>query len=385
MPIQISRILRSGATSVGPFWKGGGFSFDLFAVQFGTNAYVYYMPDGQRYIFSGQADGTFTNTYYPFLRGIVLTPLLNNQVQVRLRDGTIQIFDNLGYLLEVRDRNNNRIVINRDGINRITTLVGPGGRAFQFTYRIVTDDGDLSTNSVITSITDPIGRKVTYDYTGTLLTQVTDPAGGVTQYAYGPLGDVVSISDPKGITYLVNEYDSDRGGGRRTLADGGVYTFKYTLAGSAITQTEVTDPNGNTTAYRFNSRKYVARIVDANGQMTRFERDFATNQLTAVIDPLNRKTSFTYDLNGNTTSVVDPAGNFTLMEYEPTFNRLIKLTDALNNVTRFAYDPSGNLIQTTDPLGNSTNITYNTQGQPITKTDALENVTHYEYDDINNF
>lgn len=382
MPIQITRTLRSGATSVGPFGKGGGFSFDLFAVQFGTNAYVYYMPDGQRYIFSGQADGTFVNTNYPFLRGIVLTPLLKNQVQVRLRDGTIQIFDNLGYLLEVRDRNNNRIVIKRDEINRITDLIGPGGRAFHFTYRFVTDDGDLSTNSVITSITDPIGRKVTYDYTGTLLTKVTDPADGVTQYAYGPLGDVVSITDPKGITYLVNEYDSDRRVIKQTLADGGFYTFKYTLAGSAITQTEVTDPNGNTTAYRFNSRKYVARIVDANGQMTRFERDFATNQLTAVIDPLNRKTSFTYDLNGNTTSVVDPAGNFTLMEYEPTFNKLVKLTDALNNVNRFAYDPSGNLIQATDPLGNSTNITYSNAGQPVTVTDALQNTTSLEYDNF---
>lgn len=379
LPLDIKRTYRTRLQGVGSFGLGGSFNYDLFLRPSGSQAMTLVSSDGNRYIFSRQPDGSLANTSYPFLKGVVITPLIDGRTQLRLRDGTIQIFNSAGWLIEERDRNSNRTLIKRGSQNRVIEVTDPAGRSLTFGY--VSIRRGLGFFLLISSITDPAGRVTRYGYDlRARLTTVTDPSGGVTTYTYDADERIASITDARGVTYLTNEYDSAGRVIKQTQADGGFYTFRYTLAGSTITQTEVTDPNGKTTTYRFNSRQYIARIVDVNGQMTRFERDFATNQLTAIFDPLNRKRSFTYDLSGNTTSIIDPAGNPTLMEYEPTSNRMVKTTDALNQTTTFAYDANGNLASTTGPLLNKTTISYSEAGQPAAITDALGNTTQFEYD-----
>lgn len=377
MSVRIERTYRTLSTGLGVFGIGGSFNYDLFLPPSGSQAYTLLDPEGGRYTFSLQPDGTYSNGNYPFLSGTTLTRLPDGRTQLRARDGSLQIFNSTGWLVEERDRNNNRILINRDpATNRITEVVDPSGRVFTFdSFRF---SGSIY---LISSITDPIGRKVQYGYDGGgRLITVTNPAGGVTTYTYDANNRMVSIKNPRGITEVTNEYDSAGRVIRQTHADGGIYTFRYTLAGNTITQTELTDPNGNTTTYRFNGRQYVTRVVDALGQMNRYDLDFATNQCTVIHDPLERTTRFTYDLNGNRTSVIDPAGNLTLMEYEPVFNQLTKLTDPLGNVSQYEYDARGNLTAAIDPLGHRTTIAYNTLGQPVAVTDSLGNISRLEYD-----
>lgn len=347
IPVEIKRTYRTQSRGMGIFGIGASFNYDLFIRQSGSYAISYLLPNGGRFTFSQQPDGSYTNSNYPFLSGVKVTRLTDGRTQMKWRDGSSLLFNSAGWLIEERDRNNNRVIINRDASNRITSITEPSGRALTFEYTTVTRG--RSSFPVISAITDPIGRVVRYGYdTLGRLISVTDPAGGVTTYAYDGNDRIVTITDARGITYITNEYDSAGRVIRQTLADGGTYTFNYTVAGGAVTQTVMTDPMGNPTTYRFNARQYIARIVDAQGQMTRYERDFATNQLAAVYDPLNRKTSYTYDANGNITSIIDPDGNPTLMEYEPNFGNLIKVTDAQNHTATFSYDPSGNLISVTD-------------------------------------
>ncbi|MBI3352238.1 MAG: hypothetical protein HY036_06640, partial [Nitrospirae bacterium] len=381
LPIAVSRsyrtILNNELSFSGSFGLGWSFNYDQTLRPSSSLAMLYIMPDGGRYTLSQQVDGTYANTAYPFLRGVVVTRKADGTTQMRQRDGSLQIFNSAGFLIEQRDRNNNSIFIARDSYNRVTQISDPSGRALTIGYN--------STNGLIASVTDPIGRVVLYGYdTSNRLSTVTDPAGGVTTYTYNTNNRIATITDPKGITFITNSYDANGRVAKQVLADGGINTLTYTLAGGLVTQTAMTDSMGNTTTYRFNSRGYMPSIVNAQGQVIRFDRDFSTNLLNASYDSLNRKTSFTYDLNGNTTSIIDSEGNPTLFEYEQVYNKVTKITDAQNHVTSFSYDLNGNLVSTTDPLGNKTSIAYNLQGQPVSVTDVLNNTTQFVYDTYGN-
>lgn len=388
LPIAIRRTYRTNDISVGPFGTGSSFNYNVFIRPAGTQARDYVLADGGRYTLSQQPDGSFMNERYPFLAGVRLSVFSDGTSKLRFKDGRTLLFNADGGLIEEQDRNGNTVTITRDAINNVQEIRDASGRTFTFTYqsmvvqRPVTNGQEYLPTSVtvITSITDPIGRVVQYAYdTEANLTSVTDPAGGVTRYTYDTNFRMTSITDPRGILYLQNEYDANGRVSRQIQADGGVFTFEYALGGRTVAQTTVIDPRGNPTVYRFNSRGYLMRTMDALGQMTRYERDYVTNQLTAVIDPLNRVTRYTYDGAGNVTSIVDPAGAVALTEYDPLFSRPVKLTNALGHVTKFEYDARGNLAKTTDPLGHSTTIVSDAFGQPVRVTDALGNSRTFEY------
>jgi YD repeat-containing protein len=275
----------------------------------------------------------------------------------------------------------------------VTQIQNPAGKALTFTYKTVSR-GDTFF-SVVASITDPLGRMWKYDYNvirTARLASVTDPTGNVTTYTYGTAGPapyaptegLLTITDPKGITWLKNQYDGAGRVIRQTLANGATYTYAYTLAGATITQTTVTDPRGYATTYRFSPVQYVSQI-DAPGQRTINTYNPATNQLLSVKDALNRT----------------PRIHMTPMGMSHRFKRrrrirrssnmsrpiaaLTQITDAMTpaNVTLFAY-PSLTQTTVTNPLGKVTTITYNGAGQPLSVTDPLTHQTTFEYDSGSN-
>ena len=227
-----------------------------------------------------------------------------------------------------------------------------------------------------------------------------------TQFRYDPQGRMLTLTDPRNITFLTNEYDAAGRVSKQTQADSGTWLFAYTTSSGVITQTTVTDPRGKVTATRFNGQGYGLNQTDGQGQTTTSTRNTATNQIMNTTDSLDRTTTFEYDAAGNVTKITDPNNQPTRFEYEPTFNRVTKITDALNQVTEFTYDPTnGNLLTTKDPLNHVTTITYNAFGQPttvqgpipaeppttfaydvngnlITTTDPLGNATQRAYDQV---
>ena len=84
--------------------------------------------------------------------------------------------------------------------------------------------------------------RYTCDPTGRVET-VTDPAEATTRYTYDASHRILTITDPRGIAFLSNEYEPMTGRvSRQTQADDGVFTFAYTVTGSTVTQTVVTNP-----------------------------------------------------------------------------------------------------------------------------------------------
>ncbi|MEW6247649.1 MAG: DUF6531 domain-containing protein, partial [Nitrospirota bacterium] len=238
LPVHITRTYRSKAEGIGPFGQGASFNYDLYLTLVGS-ALRLQMPDMNRYLFSQEADGKYRNTSYPIFKGAAITRLGSTD-ELRWRDGTVYVFNTWGYLIEIRDRYNNKIEIIRDGsTSRIQQIKEPSGRALTFAYTTV--KRGFSTFDVIASITDPLGRSVHYVYyvaSNGRLSRVIDPAGGFTTYTYGEYSQqyywnegMLTITDARGITYLRNEYDTSGRVVKQTLADGGVYQFAYTTAG----------------------------------------------------------------------------------------------------------------------------------------------------------
>jgi RHS repeat-associated protein len=388
VPLVITRTYRAGVGSAGPFGIGTSWDYDRFLVPppNGSPDLLQLVLAGNYYLpFARQPDGSFQNTQDPTYRGarITLEPGLR---VLRFKDGTTWRFRTSdGLLVSQSDRNGNTVFIARDGQGRVTALTEPAGRQLTFSY--------TGTNLRIDRITDPLGRTVQYTYDGQgRLTSVTDPAGSVTQYTYDPNHRLLTITDPRNITFLANEYDAQGRVIRQTQADGGVFTFDYSVTGGFISSTKVTDPRGNATTSRFNNFGYLISQTDALGQTTTFEREPETNFLLSTTDPLNRVTRFEYDQSGNVTRITDPQGNARTFTYDPTFNKVTSVTDPLGNLTTFEYDSQGNLIAITDPEQNlklpaerlKTQIAYNQFGQPISTTDPRGNSSTFEYDTTGN-
>jgi len=353
------------------------------------SGYLLTLADQSSYLLSPTAPGRWENQTEPALRGAVLSPV-GGGFALRFKDGAVQRFDpivgvaNLWGLATLSDRHGNTVTVTRAAGSigttlglRIASVTEPAGRSLLFSYDSL---------GRVAFLTDPLGRQVryTYDPAGRVET-VTDPAGGVTRYTYDASHRILTITDPRGITFLSNEYEPTTGRvTRQTQADGGVWTFAYTLMGSAVTQTVLTDPRGSATTYRFNAAGFPLSQTDALGQTTSFEYAPGSNLLLGTTDPLGRVTRFSYDTQGNVTQIIDPAGNVRTFTYEPTFNRVTSIRDPLGNLTSFGYDAAGNLTTLTDPLGTITALAYNASGQPTSTTDPLLNTTTFGYDTFGN-
>jgi RHS repeat-associated protein len=313
---------------------------------------------------------------------------------ITFTNGTVYEFPGLGQspgpgLEGIRDRFGNRLTIVRGSpTRRILRVISPNGRWVEFTHHATLD--------VVTQVKDNAGRTVAYEYDPvyTRLSKVTDPAGGATEYTYTAATGVpqlLTVKDPRGITWLTNTYDANNRVTRQTYADGTFHDYAYTLDGTGkVTQTDVTNPRGYVRRVTFNSAGYPLTDTRAHGtalaQTTTYVRDSA-HRVTSVTDALSRTTAFTYDTAGNVLTVTRLSGTgnavTTTFTYESTFNQVATVTDPLSHTTTFGYDSLGNLTSITNPLSQQTTLTYSTSGQPLTVTTPAGTTTFgYEGADL---
>jgi RHS repeat-associated protein len=400
----ITRTFRGMSGNPGPFGVGTNYNYNIMlsTLNVSTGLIELIMPDGNQYPFIQQANGTFSNTTIPSMRGAVLTKGTCVTTaygygcggSLRWKDGTVYTFQSLligqpwaGFLTSITDPNGNTTTLVHDASvpSNIDRVIDPVGRALNISWVTYGSNGAYG----VSSITDPIGRSIQYTYNSAgMLSTVTDANGGVTTYGYDSNNSMVSITDPRGITYLQNTFDSNGRVIKQVAADGGVTTFSYTQANptiqtSPVLYTVVTDPLGNQTTYHFNPAGFLLDVTDALGEKTVYTRDPATNLLQSVTDPLGRVTAYTYDANGNTTSVTALAGTpgavTASYTYDPTFNKVTTITDPLGHTTTLTYDGVGNLLTSTDALGDQSAFAYDGNGEMTSSTDALGNTTRFAY------
>ncbi|MEK7717753.1 MAG: DUF6531 domain-containing protein, partial [Pseudomonadota bacterium] len=326
IPVNITRYYRSresgsavsGSTGLGAFGKGTYFDYDWWMGAYDGSGninnssptmYLLIKPGNYQYRFPKQGDGTFINTTDPAMRGVVVTKNADNSRTLSMVDGWTYKFDSSGKLIELSDRNGNKLTFVRrsdfEG-GYLTEIVTAEGNRITFNQTWIYD-----TFYRTDSITDSIGRVVQYIYepdpfsSYPRLKKVFYPDGSLIEYEYDSSGRMSGIKNERGVLEVFNEYDTNNRVIRQTHADGGTYTFSYTLGGGNITETSMTAPNGAVTIWRFyddlgNFRdKYITQVTTPEG-ITKYERELGTNLLKSVTDPLNRKMTYTYYPNGQT-------------------------------------------------------------------------------------
>ena len=123
----------------------------------------------------------------------------------------------------------------------------------------------------------------------------------------------------------------------------------------------VTDRNGKQSTRIFNSKELLIKYIDENANTTTYE----------------------YDSRHNVTKETDGRGYSIIKEYN-SFNKPTKVTHKNGNVTTFSYDNKGNLTKITYPCiadeYSTETYQYNSRNQIIRHTDTYGTVTVYTYD-----
>ena len=313
----------------------------------------------------------------------------------------------LGELLEVTDADGNRVEFERDAAgNRVQTdirnaqdqLIGLQKAEYDALGRIVASSGayggevtafDYDAEGNLASVTDPLGRVTTRQYTRlNLESSVTLPDGAEVQLEYNELDDLLSVTDPRG---LKTTYSSN------SLGD----LLATDSPDAGLSLNLMHDSAGN-----------LLKRKDAKGQETEFQYD-ALGGIVRVTYADEGAEAFVYDLTdpdhgkgiGKLTRMVDEAG-VTDWKYDG-LGRVVKTVVTVGGtslVTQYAYDtatgslkqvvrPSGKVLSYTSSKGSirsvavngytiATNLTYSPFGMLESWT-SYDGTTHSRTFDLN--
>ncbi|MBN2007465.1 MAG: N-acetylmuramoyl-L-alanine amidase [Anaerolineae bacterium] len=307
-------------------------------------------------------------------------------------------FDGAGVLQAIRNEDGQALTLAYAG-GALDAIVDASGRTF---------DVATNGNGLVTGITDPAGRVVTYTYgvmslertaylrrlrgpqavmAGTDLLAMTNANGGSTNYAYDAAGGYLNrVSDPMGITYLENQYTPDGKVANQKNGNQDEGEWDYDLEAMKAT---FTDNEGNKTVYYFDSKYRVSKEEDALGYTVEYEYDDGDN-ITMRKDKRGNVWRYTYDERGNMLTQSDPLDQWSLYTHDVTTwtyddkNNPTSMTDALGNRWEYTYNDKGNPTYVKEPNGAETFAEYDDKGQMTQLTDAETRVTTFAYDDHGN-
>jgi RHS repeat-associated protein len=420
LPVGFVRIYRSDlADFAGPFGLGASHSLS-YVLLAGTDSnqpvISLALPNGRQVSFVRQPDGTYQPAPSAFTRGSTLRWVAaQGHYRLDTIDGsTIFFTPTLN-----STRSSPSAIADRHG-NQIQLVRGVGTGNIQILERIIAaNDEQISlqydAQNRIRSMVDAAGRITSYSYDTTgRLASTTNPAGGVTSYGYDGQNRLISVIDPRGILVVTKEYDAAGRVIREAFPDASEVHYAYLTANPAdlaspVLQTQVTDPLGHTTTYRFTVTGELTDITDALGQTVSFEIDSVSGRhaeregtagcpmcgagtgdqnyeydnqgrLTKITDALGNSTSFTYPAIGQVPETVTDALSRTTTFTQNTVGDVTEVIDPAGKVWQFTYDTAGRLLTLTDPNQHTTTFAYGKDGRLESITDALGRTTQFSYD-----
>jgi RHS repeat-associated protein len=383
MPLTVERYFNSMQGSSGDLGNGWlsnqGGDIRLVATPDGQ-AMDYYGPSGFVVTFT-KSGGSFTAP-----AGLDQSLVLNGDGTYTLTDshsGEKYNFNNAGQLTSHADKNGNKLsYAYTSGI--LSSITDTQGR--QITVS--------SSGGRITGMSDPTGRSIGYGYDGSgNLTTFTDANNGQTKFGYDANGRLTQLTDPDtNVTNITYQGSSAQVASitritNPTAGTGDTTAYGYSTAPTTgpcsglATATTVTDANGHTATYCFDSQGREVLKQDALGNQTSWTYN-ADGHATQMTLPSGAVTTYGFDANNNLTSVQEPTGATTRWLYADSIHPFYptQLTDAQGNVTHYAYDTPGNLMTITDANNKQTILAYNPNGTLASATDRNTNRTSYGYD-----
>jgi RHS repeat-associated protein len=287
-----------------------------------------------------------------------------------------------------------------DARGLVAARTDPEGRVTRF----VRDDLDRVVEEVRNAIDGApegpdvnVRRRFAYDLAGNLVS-LTDPRGVVTTYAYDALDR------------RVEEVRAARPGEAPGADVNVTRRFEYDAVGNLVRSidplgratrhghdpvnrlAETIDALGQVTRRSYDGNGNLVESVDAEGRVTRHEYDALDRRVATVAnhDPaagagadVNVTTRFSYDLASQMRFRTDPRGGVTEYRYDAA-RRLVEVIDPAGHATHYGHDRVGRVASSADPLGNTTRHRYDGLGRTTSTVDPAGHETRLEYDRAGN-
>jgi len=170
----------------------------------------------------------------------------------------------------------------------------------------------------------------------------------------------------------------------RTLLDGTIEVYELADRAASLPErriflTAVTDPQGHTIEYDYDSSFRVVAVTDAIGQVTTFDYENGSDPdlLTKVTDPFGRFATLGYDAEGRLNSITDAAGMTSTFTY--TTGDFITAMTTPYGTTSFRHEPGNTsatyrVIEAVDPVGGRERLEFVLQDNTLPTTMASADV-----------
>jgi uncharacterized protein RhaS with RHS repeats len=251
--IRIDRFYNSQLQQNGLFGLGWKTEYDEAIANYNNDYIIWRDGRGRGFVFGAVATNVFDSAS-PGFKGQFIKNT-DNTYTLTFKDGRSRKFGTTGKLLWLKDRNGNQTTLNyTSGV--LTSVTDPFSRTLSFSY---------GSNGAVSDISDSTGTIATYEYyTGTTnLKTVTYGDGSKYKFEYTTvtIGGVTNtflatVKDALDNVLETHAYDSS---GRATTSevDGGVeaYTLDYSHWTDTVPYTGVTDALGNVTKYYFDKSR----------------------------------------------------------------------------------------------------------------------------------
>lgn len=312
----------------------------------GVTSYSYDGGDRMLTVSDPRGNTAVTNTFDP------TTGRVTNQL---LADGTSNFqfaytVNGNGQITQtnITDPNNNVEVKVFDGNGYITGDTRANGvSGVQQTFSYTRDPN----SELITEMTDPLNRQVSYGYD---TFQLTNYLGTLMTLTHANL---LSVTCSNCLSQSIN------------------YSMTYDPVFNQVTS--VTDPLSHSWSMGYDGRGNMTTVTDPLQHALTLGYNFQ-GQLTSVSDALSDTAQFTY-MYGDLATIMDPAGAIS-SRFSDGAGRLLFKTDALGNGTGYVYDNLDQVTQITDPNNGLTKFSYDGNSNLLTVKDAKNNQTSYTYD-----
>jgi len=276
-----------------------------------------------------------------------------------------------GRLIKISDPHGEELTLSYDENGRLASVHSPFAGNLLFTR-----DGQ---NKLIRVRNDKNNLEVNFGYSNGVLAYSDDFDGNRTSYEYNTsqsgtaaFGLLTSIIDPLKRRISFEYYRNGKVykeiglGGAKQVYQYAPYRYqKYT---------RVDAPNGQTTEFRYDNDFRIVLEIRSDG--ARIQRNWnSDSQLSWFTDELGNKTEYTYDARGNVTGIKRPLDSaFTSISYDQTFDTPITMIPLIGSPNNFQLNGVGDIISTSrDVAGNlfETKFTYDQFGNRLSTKSNL--------------
>jgi YD repeat-containing protein len=353
---------------------------------------VYFDGAGRRDVFRAvkNEEGAVLRYEPPGGRFVETYKRLDGSVTMKDEKGVIEVYNALGRLTKIMDRNGNSLEFAYDLGGKLSTAMDTMGRLIQFEYYPWVE-GDVRSGR-LQSVGDFSGRRVIYSYDGKGDLAAVNFEGRETKYAYSTGTNLraghnlLAVVDPKGQTAVENFYDASDGVTGQKV--GGV-SVSINAGLSATT----TDGNGHMRSYMHDDKGRPISVTEAGYTTTNAYN--ADGLLTSVTYPMGNTVSYTYATGNPSRSSQanllrmtespgprgsEEASRVTSFTYDLSSNQVSSISSPNGLTVEHTLDSQGNIIKAKMNIpGMESTYSYNAYGQLISETDPESGTRTYNY------